>query len=84
MSQQRERRRIGPWRLLDIMQATAPWRASMMGGATVLPEFGPPDVPAPNINPALDLPDSNIGEGEWRRAVERERAWRVLRRSSAD
>ena len=34
MSQQRERRRIGLWRLLDIMQATAPWRASMMGGAT--------------------------------------------------
>jgi hypothetical protein len=46
----------------------------MMGGATVLPEFGPPDVPAPNIDPALELPDSNIGEGEWRRAVERERA----------
>ena len=79
MTEQRERRRIGPWRLLDLMQATAPWRASMLGGGAVLPEFGPPDAPAVYADPALELPGSNIGEGEQRAALDREAAHRSLR-----
>jgi hypothetical protein len=72
------RSRIGPWRLLDLMQATMPWRSAMFG-PTALPEYGPPDVLAPVADPAMELPGSNIGEGEWRRAIEQERARRVLR-----
>jgi hypothetical protein len=72
------RGRIGPWRLLDLMQATMPWRSSMMGGGAVLPEYGPPDSVAPIADPALELPGSNIGDGEWRQAVERERSRRDL------
>ena len=80
MSEQRGRSRIGPWRLLDIMQASMPWRGGMLVGSSVrLPEYGPPDAPAGIGDPALELPDSNIGAGEWRQAIERERARRVLR-----
>ena len=67
--QRRERTRIGPWRLLDIMQATLPWRGSMMGGGTMLPEYGPPDAVAATGDPALELPDSNIGTSEWQQAT---------------
>lgn len=82
MNERNGRGRIGPWRLLDLMQATMPWRSGMMGSAAVLPEYGPPDVLAPNADPAWELPESNIGEGEWRRAIERERSRRVLRTPS--
>ena len=77
MNERHERSRIGPWRLLDIMQASMPWRASMPGGA-MLPEYGQPDAPPGSTDPALDLPDSNLDEREWQQAVQRERARRVL------
>jgi hypothetical protein len=70
---------MGPWRLLDLMQATMPWRSGMLGGSSVLPEYGPPDMPAGNSDPALELPESNISTSEWRQAIERERARRVQR-----
>lgn len=79
MSEQRGRSRMGPWRMLDIMQATMPWRGGMLGGSARVPEYGPPDAPAGGGDPALELPDSNIGASEWRQAIERERARRVLR-----
>ena len=50
-----------------------------MGGGTMLPEYGPPDAVAATGDPALELPDSNIGTSEWQQAIERERARRVLR-----
>jgi len=76
----RERRRIGPWRLLDLMQATLPWRGgALIGGGAVLPELGPPDAPARAGDPVAELPGSYIGEHERGQAVERERARRFVR-----
>jgi hypothetical protein len=74
------RTRIGPWRLLDIVQASMSIRAfSMMGGGGRLPEYGPPDGAASNADPDCELPGSNITDGEQRQALERERARRFVR-----
>jgi hypothetical protein len=83
VSEWRDRGRIGPWRLLDLMQATMPWRSSLLGGGGALPEYGPPDHVAPDGDPALELPDSNLGEGEWRDAIARERSRRELQDARA-
>lgn len=74
--------RIGAWRLLDLVHATMPWRAAMLGGASGLPEYGPPDATS-TVDPVAELPDSNIGEGERAGAVQRERARRFVRARSA-
>ncbi|MEX2245669.1 MAG: hypothetical protein WEC75_03190 [Dehalococcoidia bacterium] len=71
--------RIGTWRLFDLMQATMHFRGWMVGGAVGMPEYGPPDVIPGVADPAEELPDSNISEGERRQAVERERSRRFLR-----
>jgi len=71
--------RIGPWRLLDIVYATLPLRAAMIGGAPALPEFGPPDAVPAAADPDEELPGSNLGDGEHREAMARERARRHLR-----
>ena len=73
-----QRSRIGPWRLLDIVQASMFSRGSFMGGAAGGPEYGPPDVHAPQIDPD-ELPGSNIAEHERAQAVQRERARRFVR-----
>jgi hypothetical protein len=80
VSEERVRKpgRIGPWRLLEIVQATMPFRAGMWGGAMIVPEYGPADAPA-RPEPDEELPGSNISEGERRDAVERERARRFVR-----
>jgi len=70
--------RIGPWRLLDIVQATMPFRAAMWGGAVTVPEYGPADT-AHTPEPGEELPHSNISESERAAAVERERARRFVR-----
>jgi hypothetical protein len=71
--------RIGPWRLLDIVHATMPWRGGLFGGgAAVLPEFGPPDSTISQPDPE-ELPGSNIGHGEQQQAIMRERARRFIR-----
>ncbi len=71
--------RIGPWRLLDLVRATSPMRGSMFAGAVGLPEYGPPDAPIANVDPAVELPESNISDGEQQQAVARERARRFIR-----
>jgi hypothetical protein len=78
----RDRRagQIGPWRLLDIVHATMPFRASLFGGAASLPQFGPPDAVYDPVEPEQELPQSNIDETERRQAVERERARRLMAR----
>jgi hypothetical protein len=81
VSEERERRpgRIGPWRLLDIVQATMPFRsAAMWGGAMSMPEYGPADAPH-NPEPDEELPGSNISESERSEAVQREAARRFVR-----
>lgn len=72
--------RIGPWRLLDIVLATMPLRASMMG-AGALPEYGQADAKVVAVDPEEELPDSNISETEQRQAIQRERSrrWFVAR-----
>jgi hypothetical protein len=75
---ERRLRHIGPWRLLDLAQATLPFRASLFGGTAALPEYGPPDVHVV-VEPEQELPGSNIGEGEQQQAVQRERARRFVR-----
>lgn len=70
--------RIGPWRLLDIVQATMPFRAAMWGGALMVPEYGPADTPH-NPEPDEELPGSNISTSEQNEAVQRERARRFVR-----
>lgn len=70
--------RIGPWRLLDLVRATTPLRASMFGGGGALPEYGPPDAPGKQVDPA-ELPESNISDGEQQQAMQRERARRFVR-----
>jgi hypothetical protein len=74
----RERRRIGPWRLLDIVTATMPLRGGTFMAAAIVPEFGPPDAPAPTPEP-VELPGSNIADGEQQAAVRREAARRFVR-----
>ena len=71
--------RIGPWRLLDIVQATMPFRAGMWGGSMIVPEFGPADAPAGNPEPDEELPGSNISDSERHEAVRREQARRFVR-----
>lgn len=79
----RPRSRIGPWRLLDIVQATMPWRSAMLGAAPMLPEYGPPDAARAAIDPYAELPGSNIELGEQQQAVARERARRFVRARGA-
>lgn len=69
---------IGPWRLLDLVHATMPFRATLLGGAAALPQYGPPDAAYQPGEPEQELPQSNIGEAERRQAVERERARRFM------
>lgn len=83
MSEQPRRRRparMGPWRMMDLLQATVPWRGAMFGGAAMLPEYGPPDAPAGHIEPDEELPGSNIAESEQRNAIARESVRRMRRR----
>lgn len=63
--------RIGPWRLLDLVHATAQMRSSLMG-SLALPELGPPDVHVV-VEPEEELPGSNIDRREQEHAFERER-----------
>jgi hypothetical protein len=65
--------------LLDLFQATMTWRGSMLGGAGILPEYGPPDVATADVDPPVELPGSNIDDGEQRQAVAREAARRFVR-----
>lgn len=78
-----ERRRIGPWRLLDIVTATMPLRSGTFMAAAILPEYGPPDAPAPTPEP-VELPGSNLTSGEQQAAVRREAARRFVRRPRAN
>jgi len=71
--------RIGAWRLLDIVQATLPFRAGMWGGAMIVPEFGPADAPIRAPEPDEELPGSNISDSERHEAVRREQARRFVR-----
>lgn len=73
--------RIGSWRLIDIVLATMPFRASLMGGGAILPEFGPADEAARTLEPDDELPGSNISEHEQRHAIarERDRRWMEAR-----
>ncbi len=75
----RPRTRIGPWRMLDLVRATMPMRASMLGGGAILPEYGPPDAPHSYSDPDVELPGSNLADGEQQQAVARERARRFVR-----
>ncbi len=79
MSEPHAKRRIGPWRLLDLMYATMPFRGMFIGSGAVLPELGPPDAADRVGDPAAELPDSYIGEHERGQAVQRERARRYVR-----
>jgi hypothetical protein len=74
-----ERRRIGPWRLLDIVTATMPLRSGTFMAAAIMPEYGPPDAVIPSPEP-VELPNSNISDLEREAAVRREAARRFLRR----
>ena len=80
MSESGERRpgRIGPWRLLDIVQASMPFRAGMLGGGLIMPEYGPADA-THNPEPDEELPGSNISDHERNQAVQREQARRFVR-----
>ena len=80
MSQARDSRRgrIGPWRLLDLVMATMPFRVSLFGGSGLLPEFGAADVQAPIADPGDELPHSNISDSEQQVAIRRERDRRWL------
>ncbi len=71
--------RIGPWRLLDLAQATLPMRAGLFGGGAILPEYGPPDSAPAFSEPDHELPGSNIETSEQAQAVQRERARRFVR-----
>jgi hypothetical protein len=74
-----KRTRIGPWKLLDIVQASMSMRGATMVGAGSVPEYGPPDAVVAVGDPDSELPGSNISLGEQRLAVERERSRRFLR-----
>ena len=73
------RTRIGPWRLLDIVQASMSMRGATMVGAGSVPEYGPPDAVIAPGDPDSELPHSNISVGEQQQAVERERSRRWMR-----
>ncbi|HZP57766.1 MAG TPA: hypothetical protein VFC53_09470 [Dehalococcoidia bacterium] len=79
MERTRRNDRIGPWRLLDILESSMAWRGSLLGGALMLPRHGPPDVSGPPPDPDHELPDSNLGDHEQQAAVQRERARRFVR-----
>ena len=72
------RGRIGAWRLLDVVLAAMPFRASVFGGFAILPELGPADAPVPSIDPNDELPHSNISDTEQQQAIRRERDRRWL------
>ncbi len=69
---------MGPWRLLDIVQASMSMRGASMIGAGSLPEYGPPDTVVAIGDPESELPNSYISSGEQRRAVEQERDRRYM------
>jgi hypothetical protein len=72
--------RIGPWRLLEIVQATMPFRGGgLWATGMIVPEYGPADVSHGSPEPEEELPGSNISEHERNQAVERERARRFVR-----
>lgn len=75
----RRSRRIGPWRLLEMMTATLALRGTLVGGGDVLPRTGPPDEPAGHADPESELPDSYLSDSEQQQAVQRERARRFVR-----
>lgn len=76
----RDRGRIGPWRLLDIVTATMPLRSGTFMAAAIVPEFGPPDSVVASPDPA-ELPGSNLTDGEQQAALRREAARRFVRHS---
>lgn len=80
MSGQRDatRGRIGPWRLLDLVLATMPFRVALFGGLGLLPEFGAADAGALVSEPDEELPHSNISDDEQQLAIRRERDRRWL------
>jgi len=69
--------RIGPWRLLDLAQATMSWRITGFAGSGHLPQYGAPDVVPRDFSP--ELPDSNLSEAERKHAVRREVFRRYVR-----
>ena len=77
-----EPRRIGPWRLLDIVTATMPLRSGALMSAAIMPDYGPPDSVVSTPEPA-ELPGSNLSESEHAAAVRTEAARRFVRRSRA-
>jgi hypothetical protein len=66
---------------MDIVLATMPFRIGLMGGAGVLPEYGPADATVRVPEPEDELPESNISEFEQQRAIarERDRRWMEAR-----
>jgi hypothetical protein len=70
--------RIGPWRMLDFVMATMPFRVGMMSGAAIMPEFGPADAAGRASDPDEELPGSNISLHEQNTAIARERTRRWL------
>jgi hypothetical protein len=72
------RGRIGPWRLLDLVVATMPFRVGLFGGFGALPEFGAADARVPDVDPDEELPHSNISDHEQQVAIRRERDRRWL------
>ena len=72
------RGRIGPWRLMDLVLATMPFRAALFGGFGLLPEYGAADARVPDTDPSDELPHSNISESEQQQAIRRERDRRWL------
>jgi hypothetical protein len=80
MNERRDPRqgRIGPWRLLDLVFATMPFRVAMLGGFGALPEYGAADARIANSDPDDELPHSNISDSEQQVAIQRERDRRWL------
>jgi hypothetical protein len=78
-SAQRRPRRIGPWRLLEMMTATLALRGTLLGGGDLLPRAGLPDEPAGRPEPDVELPGSYLSDSEQQQAVQRERARRFVR-----
>lgn len=75
----RQRQRIGPWRLLDIVTATMPLRSGSFASAAIAPEYGPPDSVG-RVEAVIELPDSNLHPDEQQQALRREAARRGLQR----
>lgn len=71
-------RRIGAWRLLDLVLATMPFRMALIGGISALPEFGPADIKPYRGDTEDELPGSNISDSEQRQAINRERTRRWM------